>query len=66
MPDTFGMFLPVLFGLAVVVFAVAAIVSIVNSRGYTAGIKALWVLAVIAFPVVGSLVWFIIGRRSHG
>lgn len=54
-----------IFGLATLVLVIAAIVSIVNSRGYTTGIKALWVLAVIAFPVLGSLVWFIFGRTSR-
>lgn len=55
-----------LFTIAYIALAIAAIVSILNSRSYTSGLKALWILAVLAFPLVGSLVWFIVGRNSHG
>lgn len=53
-------------GLAVLALMLAAVVSVANSRSYTPGIKALWVLAVLAFPILGSLAWFAIGRHSHG
>ncbi|MGC0143693.1 PLDc N-terminal domain-containing protein [Pseudactinotalea sp. Z1732] len=60
-------------GLVVVVFAlawlaliVAALMSIAQSRNYTSGIKALWVLAVFALPFLGPLAWFLIGRHSYG
>lgn len=54
-----------LLTLAYIALAIAAIVSIINSRSYTSGLKALWVLAVLAFPLVGSLVWFFVGRTSR-
>ncbi|OZD12089.1 MULTISPECIES: PLD nuclease N-terminal domain-containing protein [Nocardiaceae] len=46
------------------VLFVAALVSIVRSRSYTSSGKALWVLAVFAFPFLGPLVWFVWGRNS--
>lgn len=66
MADMTGMWFGVIIMLAYVGFAIAAIVSILNSRAYTSGLKALWVLAVLAFPFLGSLVWFLIGRNSSG
>lgn len=62
----FGSLIGLLFTLAYVTFAVVAIFSILGSTKYTGGLKALWVLAVIAFPFLGSLIWFLVGRNSHG
>jgi hypothetical protein len=50
--------------LAAVVLFVAALVSIVRSDNYAAGGKALWALAVLAFPMLGAIFWFAWGRRS--
>lgn len=60
-----GGVLVLLVALAALVLVIAAIVSIVQSPRYPTGIKALWVLAVLAFPLIGSLAWFIFGRNSH-
>ena len=49
-------------GLLALLFA--ALVSIVASPRYAAGGKALWILAVFAFPVLGPLAWFIAGRST--
>lgn len=58
-----------IFGAAVAVAAlvllIAAIVSVVNSHNYPSGIKALWVLAILAFPLLGPIAWFAFGRNSH-
>lgn len=59
-------FLGVLISGAYMAFVVLALVSIVRSTNYTAGLKALWFLAVIAFPFLGSLLWFLVGRNSSG
>ncbi|ROR73396.1 PLDc N-terminal domain-containing protein [Bogoriella caseilytica] len=53
-------------GLSLIVLFFAAVVSIMNSRSYTAGLKALWILGVLAFPLLGPLVWFFVGKNSHG
>lgn len=52
--------------LAWLALIITAFVSIAQSRSYSSGIKALWVLAVLAFPFLGPLAWFLIGRHSHG
>ncbi|MGC0249441.1 PLD nuclease N-terminal domain-containing protein [Pseudactinotalea sp. Z1748] len=55
----------VVFGLAWLALIVAALMSIAQSRNYTSGLKALWMLAVFALPFLGTLAWFLIGRHSH-
>ena len=47
---------------ALVLF-ICAIVSIVRAR-LAAGAAALWVLVCLFFPLVGSILWFVVGRRS--
>lgn len=66
MVDITGAVFGLIILVAYFVFAVAAIISIFNSRNYTSGLKALWVLAVLAFPFLGSLIWFLVGRKSSG
>lgn len=46
---------------------IAAVVSIVRSRLMTPVVKALWILAVIAFQFVGPIVWFAVSsyQRRH-
>ena len=61
----------ILLGLAVVVVAVtifAVVDSAMTSRERVRGIsKALWILVILVFPVVGPILWFIIGKdRSTG
>lgn len=55
-----------LIGIGYLVLVIAAIISIINSTNYTSGLKALWVLAVLAFPFLGSVIWFAVGRHSRG
>ncbi len=54
----------VAIALAVLALVVAAVVSILRSDAYTSAGKCLWVLMIIALPVLGSLGWFFWGR--HG
>ncbi len=51
-------------GLAIVVLVVSAVISIVVSGYYTAAGKCLWILMIIALPLLGALGWFIWGRRG--
>lgn len=50
-----------LLGIVVVVLDVIAIVSIVSGHG-TVGHKVLWTVLVLIFPVVGMILYFLIGR----
>ncbi|WP_207203719.1 PLD nuclease N-terminal domain-containing protein [Actinomyces minihominis] len=43
---------------------IGALVSIVRSDKYTTGMKALWILICFIAPFVGSLVWFLFGRKG--
>ncbi|MEC3918384.1 PLD nuclease N-terminal domain-containing protein [Nocardia sp. CDC160] len=50
--------------LAAVVLFIAALVSVVRSRTYAAGGKAIWALLILAFPFLGPVAWFLFGRKS--
>lgn len=50
-------------GLLIVVVLVAALIGIARSGQLTSTAKAVWVLVVLAFPVLGPVAWFFIGRR---
>ncbi|MCQ9389475.1 PLD nuclease N-terminal domain-containing protein [Brevibacterium sp. 50QC2O2] len=63
-----GFLVLVFMGLAVIAWLalfIAALISIVMSPNLTLGGKLLWVIAVFAFPFLGSLVWFIWGRSAQ-
>ncbi len=52
--------------LLVLVFvpAVLAIISIARTRLQSSTQKVLWVLAVVIAPLIGSALWFLLGRRT--
>lgn len=50
--------------LALLLFA-AVLIDIARSRRVTGLARAVWVLAVLAFPVAGPLLWLLVGRRSN-
>jgi hypothetical protein len=52
-----------LFGLIILVLDVWAIVNIVQS-GAPAGHKVLWILLVLLLPVVGLIIWALLGPRG--
>ena len=41
-----------------------AVVSIARSRTASGLEKAIWVLIVLLFPLIGAILWFVIGRRA--
>jgi hypothetical protein len=43
---------------------VAALVSIARNRTHTTGSTVVWALIVLAVPVLGSILWFLVGRRE--
>lgn len=54
-----------LVGLALLVLAVAAIISALVDRDTTAGGKLLWVIFILWFPLFGAIAWFVVGRKGH-
>jgi ABC-type molybdate transport system permease subunit len=42
----------------------AALVSIARNRNHTFGATVVWAVIVLALPVLGSILWFLIGRRE--
>lgn len=59
-----------LFGLwgvamsAGVVLLVAALISVARNKKYTSGGTVIWTLTILALPVLGPILWFLIGRKS--
>lgn len=49
--------------LAVFALFIAAIVSIARA-GLDSGPTALWIVVCLLFPLVGSIIWFAVGRRT--
>ena len=54
-----------LLGLIILIADIYAIVKTVQSDAST-GAKVLWSLVIIVFPLVGLLLWLILGPRGHG
>jgi len=52
-----------LLGLVHLAVAIWAIVKIINSGASTVA-KVLWILGVLAFPLVGLVVWFVAGPKG--
>lgn len=51
--------------LAIVVLVIAAVISILLYRRLTAGGKLLWILLVLYLPILGSVAWFVVGKKGH-
>lgn len=51
------------FGLIALILYVAAIISIITSGG-TIGHKVLWLIIVLLLPVIGAILYFLIGRGA--
>ncbi|GAB6387296.1 PLD nuclease N-terminal domain-containing protein [Stutzerimonas marianensis] len=60
MTDAFGG----IFGLLILALDIWAIVSILRSDS-TTGKKALWVLLIVILPVLGLIIWGIMGPRGN-
>jgi hypothetical protein len=46
-----------------VVLFVVALISIARNKTYTSGGTVVWALIVLALPVLGPALWFVIGRK---
>lgn len=51
-----------IWGLAYIILVIYALIQVLDSR-MSSGTKLLWVLAIIFFPFIGSVAWFVFGRR---
>ena len=47
-----------------VVLFVGALISIARNRTYSSGGTVVWALLVLALPVLGPVLWFLIGRKA--
>ena len=52
-----------LIGLVILVLDIIAIVSVLMGRG-SVGHKVLWILLILILPVIGMILYFLIGRNS--
>lgn len=52
-----------IFGLLILVLNVLAIVKIVQSKA-TTGNKVLWIVLVLLLPVVGLILWWLLGPKG--
>jgi len=58
-----GMNVQSLLGVLILIADVWAIISIFQSRA-SDGKKALWIVLVLLLPVLGLILWFLLGPRS--
>lgn len=59
-----GMDVSGIVGLLVLVADIWALVNIFQSAA-TTGMKVLWILLVLIFPVLGFIIWFFAGPKSR-
>lgn len=52
-------------GVLALLLFVVALFDIARSHHLTGLSRAVWVLVVLAFPMAGPLLWFLIGRRAN-
>lgn len=64
---TFHILFIVVIGGGLLALWITAVVSILRSALLTPVVKALWILAVLAFQFIGPIVWFAVSRyqRRH-
>ncbi|MEX5303411.1 PLDc N-terminal domain-containing protein [Kocuria sabuli] len=53
-------------GAVVVVLMVAASASLLRTPAQDPVLRLLWLLVILAFPVAGAGLWFVLGRRAPG
>ncbi|MGH6895558.1 MAG: PLDc N-terminal domain-containing protein [Geminicoccaceae bacterium] len=51
------------FGLLILIADIWALVNVIGSRSSTGG-KVLWILVILLLPLVGFLVWLVVGPRA--
>ncbi|MFB2584601.1 PLDc N-terminal domain-containing protein [Herbiconiux liukaitaii] len=53
----------ILLSIAAFVLFIAALISIIRAPRASAAERVIWVLVVLILPLLGSIVWFAVGRR---
>lgn len=53
-----------ILGLIVLILDIIAILGIIQS-GLTVGMKIVWCLIVLLLPVIGMILWFLIGNKTQ-
>jgi Phospholipase_D-nuclease N-terminal len=63
---TAGVWLVVVIAAVVaqLVLFIAGVVSVVRSGRLTGAGRAIWIVAMLVFPLLGPFAWFLFGRRS--
>ncbi|MEX5307617.1 PLD nuclease N-terminal domain-containing protein [Kocuria sp. CPCC 205258] len=56
-------FTTLLLGGTLIALVALAIISLSRDRHYTPAQRLLWLLVILAAPVVGPILWFAVGRR---
>ena len=52
-------------GMLALLLFVVVLIDIARSRHLSGLARAVWVLIALAFPLVGAVLWFVIGRRDN-
>lgn len=52
-----------IFGLIILILDIWAIINVIQS-GATTGMKLLWVVLIIILPVIGLILWFLMGPKK--
>lgn len=52
-----------IFGLIILVLDIWAIIKVLQSRA-SAGVKTLWVLLILLLPVLGLIIWGLLGPKG--
>jgi hypothetical protein len=55
----------IIFALATLILFILALVSILQAGNLTGGGKAIWIVVILIFPILGSLAWFLFGRNAR-
>lgn len=55
----------VILGVVQTILWIAAAISILRNDRFTGGGKLLWFLVITGFPFLGTLGWFIFGRKAQ-
>lgn len=63
-PTAYDVVMSALVMLAIV-YSIAAIISMLRIRSLNGGRFLVWLLLVLAAPVLGATAWFVYGRRSE-
>jgi len=53
-----------IIGLVVFIADIWAIVNVIQAPAASTGAKVLWVLLIILLPLIGLLVWLVVGPRG--